>query len=40
LESERANAILGSILNERRRNTVVAVDNEVIQRFAPKGNQG
>jgi|AMFO01.1.fsa_nt_gi Parvulin-like peptidyl-prolyl isomerase len=40
LEAERANALLGSILNERRRNTVVAVDSEIIQRFAPKGDQG
>ncbi|NOZ79424.1 MAG: hypothetical protein GXP48_09670 [Acidobacteria bacterium] len=40
LQAERANALLGAILEERQKNTVIAVDNAVIQRFAPKGNKG
>lgn len=35
LTAERSNQLLRSILNERRRETVVTVDNELLQRFAP-----
>jgi peptidyl-prolyl cis-trans isomerase D len=35
LMAERANQLLRSILNERRRDTVVTVDEELLQRFAP-----
>lgn len=35
LMAERAGQLLRSILNERRRDTVVAVDEELLQRFAP-----
>ena len=35
LLAERSNQLLRSILNERRRETVVTVDNELLQRFAP-----
>jgi hypothetical protein len=33
--AERAGQLMRSILNERRRDTVVTVDNELLQRFAP-----
>jgi peptidyl-prolyl cis-trans isomerase D len=33
--AERAGQLMRSILNERRRETVVTVDNELLQRFAP-----
>jgi peptidyl-prolyl cis-trans isomerase D len=35
LMAERANQLLRSILNERRRDTVVTVNEELLQRFAP-----
>jgi peptidyl-prolyl cis-trans isomerase D len=35
LMAERANQLLRSILNERRRDTVVTVDEELLQRFTP-----
>lgn len=35
LMAERAGQLMQSILNERRRDTVVTVDNELLQRFAP-----
>jgi peptidyl-prolyl cis-trans isomerase D len=35
LMAERANQLLRSILNERLRDTVVTVDEELLQRFAP-----
>jgi peptidyl-prolyl cis-trans isomerase D len=35
LMADRAGQLLRSILNERRRDTVVTVDNELLQRFAP-----
>jgi peptidyl-prolyl cis-trans isomerase D len=34
--AERAGQLMRSILNERRRDTVVTVDNELLQRFAPR----
>ncbi len=40
LQAERANALLGAMLAELQKHTVIAVDNEIIQRFAPKGNKG
>ncbi len=40
LQAERANALLGAMLAERQKKTVIAVDNEIIQRFAPKGTKG
>jgi len=36
LMAEEANQLLRSILNERRRETVITVDNELMQRFAPE----
>ena len=33
--SDRAGQLMRSILNERRRETTVTVDNELLQRFAP-----
>jgi len=36
LMAEQANQLLRSILNERRRETVITVDNELMQRFAPE----
>ena len=33
--AERAGQLMRSILNERRRDTGVTVDNELLQRFAP-----
>ena len=35
LMAERAGQLMRSILNERRRDTVVTVDNELLQRFSP-----
>jgi peptidyl-prolyl cis-trans isomerase D len=35
LMAERANQLMRSILNERRRDTVVTVNDELLQRFAP-----
>jgi outer membrane lipoprotein SlyB len=35
LMAERAGQLLRSILNERRRDTVVTVNEELLQRFAP-----
>jgi peptidyl-prolyl cis-trans isomerase D len=35
LMAERASQLMRSILNERRRDTLVTVDNELLQRFAP-----
>jgi gamma-glutamyltranspeptidase len=35
LMAERASQLLRSILNERRRDTVVTVNEELLQRFAP-----
>lgn len=35
LMADRAGLLMRSILNERRRETVVSVDNELLQRFAP-----
>jgi peptidyl-prolyl cis-trans isomerase D len=35
LMAERAGQLMRSILNERRRETVVTVDNELLQRFSP-----
>jgi peptidyl-prolyl cis-trans isomerase D len=35
LMADRAAQLMRSILNERRRDTVVTVDNELLQRFAP-----
>jgi hypothetical protein len=35
LRAERAQQLLQSILNERRRGTVVTVNNELLARFAP-----
>jgi peptidyl-prolyl cis-trans isomerase D len=35
LMADRASQLMRSILNERRRDTVVTVDNELLQRFAP-----
>jgi peptidyl-prolyl cis-trans isomerase D len=35
LMAERANQLIRSILNERRRDTVVTVNDELLQRFAP-----
>jgi hypothetical protein len=33
--ADRAGQLMRSILNERRRDTVVTVDDELLQRFAP-----
>jgi len=38
LVNEKASQLLRSILNERRRDTVVAVNSELIERFAPQGS--
>ncbi len=35
LTAERANMFLRSILNERRRDTQVTIDNDIMQRFSP-----
>jgi peptidyl-prolyl cis-trans isomerase D len=37
LTAERAQQLLRSMLNERRRDTVVVVDNDLMERFAPRG---
>jgi peptidyl-prolyl cis-trans isomerase D len=36
LAAERADRLLRSMVNSRRRDTVVTVDNELIERFAPR----
>ena len=36
LAAERAERLLRSMVNSRRRDTVVTVDNELIERFAPQ----
>ncbi len=38
LVADRAGQLMRSILNERRRDTVVTVDNELLQRFAPNSS--
>ena len=38
LMAERAGQLMRSILNERRRDTVVTVDNELLQRFSPSNS--
>ncbi len=40
LEAERANEILGALLEKRRKETVITVDQQVIERFAPRGKAG
>ena len=35
LTAERAGQLMRSVLNERRRDTVVTVNNELLQRFSP-----
>lgn len=40
LRSEKANELLSSILSEKRRNTTILVDNEIVGRFAPKKKKG
>ncbi len=40
LEAERANEILGALLEKRRKETVITVDQQLIERFAPKGKAG
>jgi len=40
LVSQKAAALRNAILNERRRDTVVTVDEELVQRFAPRENAG
>jgi len=37
LASERGQLLLRAMINERRRDTVVTVDNEFMERFAPRG---
>jgi len=37
LTAERAQQLLRSMINERRRDTVVVVDNDLMERFAPSG---
>jgi len=39
LRAEKANELLSSILSEKRRNTTVLVNNEIVDRFAPDQNQ-
>jgi hypothetical protein len=34
--AERGSQLLRSIIEERRRNTTVTVDNDLMQRFAPQ----
>jgi hypothetical protein len=36
--ADRAGRLMRSILNERRRDTVVTVDTELLQRFAPSSS--
>ncbi len=38
LMAERAGQLMRSVLNERRRETVVTVDNELLQRFSPSSS--
>jgi len=40
LEDQGVNNLVGSILEERRRNTVITVDQQLIERFAPKKQSG
>ncbi len=40
LIQQKAAALRNAILNERRRDTVVTVDEQLIQRFAPRENAG
>ncbi len=35
LTADRAGQLMRSIINERRRDTVVIIDNELLRRFAP-----
>ena len=37
LAAERGQLLLRAMINERRRDTVVTVDNDFIERFAPRG---
>ena len=37
LAAERGQLLLRSMINERRRDTVVTVNNEFMERFAPRG---
>jgi hypothetical protein len=37
LTAERAQYLLRSMINERRRDTVVVVNNDLMERFAPRG---
>jgi hypothetical protein len=36
--ADRAAQLMRSILNERRRDTVVTVDSDLLQRFAPSSS--
>ncbi len=38
LMRERATRLMSSMINERRRDTVVTVNNELMERFAPQGS--
>jgi hypothetical protein len=40
LEDQRVNNLISSILEERRRNTVITVDQKLIDRFAPRQQGG
>ncbi len=40
LETERANEILGALLERRRKETVITVDQRLIERFTPNGKAG
>jgi len=40
LEDQRVNNLIGSILEERRRNTPITVDQKLIDRFAPQKQSG
>ncbi len=40
LEDQRVNNLISSILEERRRNTVITVDQQLIDRFAPQKQSG
>lgn len=40
LEDQRVNNLISSILEERRRNTVITVDQQLIDRFAPQKQNG
>ncbi len=40
LTQQRASQLLQSILNERRRNTVITVDEALVKRFAPQSSAG